>query len=128
MTKPTLSPEHAAMLVLDNHMAALNSRDEKALAETLHFPHYRLSAEGMRTWDSPDSYFKDFRARAGDGWHHSKWDFRAIIASGEHKVHLDVQFTRYRPDNTSLGSFRSLWVITYAQGNWAAALRSSFAK
>ena len=32
----------AAMGVLDRHLAALNSGDAVALAQTLHFPHYRL--------------------------------------------------------------------------------------
>src|SRR5262249_22231414 len=27
------------------------------------------------------------------------------------KVHLDVQFTRYRADNSVIGSFRSLWIV-----------------
>jgi hypothetical protein len=30
------------LAVLDAHSAALNARDEAALAETLHLPHYRL--------------------------------------------------------------------------------------
>jgi hypothetical protein len=33
----------AAMGVLDRHLAALNSGDAVALAQTLHFPHYRLA-------------------------------------------------------------------------------------
>jgi hypothetical protein len=40
---------------------------------------------------------------------------------------LDVQFTRYRADNSVIGSFRSLWVVTEVSGRWAVAARSSFA-
>jgi hypothetical protein len=116
-----------ALEVLDRHMAALNAQDARALTATLHFPHYRLSRKGMRVWDGPETYLADFRARAGDGWHHSAWDFRNLVAEGPGKVHLDVQFTRYREDGTSLGSFRSLWVVTERDGRWAAELRSSFA-
>jgi len=117
----------AALAVLDRHMAALNARDSAALAATLHFPHYRLSGGRMRVWQGPESYFADFLARAGDGWHHSAWDRRTPIAAGADKVHLDVTFTRYRADGSALGQFRSLWVVARLGGRWAAQLRSSFA-
>lgn len=117
----------AAIEVLDRHIAALNAKDDGALAATLHFPHYRLSGAGMRIWESPERYFADFRARAGGDWHHSAWDFRKVIAASPEKVHLDVQFTRYRADNSAIASYRSIWVVTRIEGRWAAELRSSFA-
>jgi hypothetical protein len=113
--------------VLDRFMAALNAGDEPALLATLHFPHYRLAGSRMRVWDQPGSYLGDFRARAGAEWHHSEWDFRNVIAAGPAKVHLDVQFTRYRADGSVIGSFRSLWIVTECGGCWAVAARSSFA-
>lgn len=119
--------EAAAIAVLDRHIAALNARDAAALADTLHFPHYRLSQGRMQVWETPDSYHADFLARAGDGWHHSAWDYRNTVAASPDKVHLDVQFTRYRADGSSMGSFRSLWVIAKLNNRWAAQLRSSFA-
>jgi hypothetical protein len=73
------------------------------------------------------AYLGDFLARAGADWHHSEWDFRRVIAAGPAKVHLDVQFTRYRIDNSVIGSFRSLWIVTERGGRWAVAARSSFA-
>jgi hypothetical protein len=42
-------------------------------------------------------------------------------------VHWDVQFTRYRIDNSVIGSFRSLWIVAKSGGYWAVAARSSFA-
>jgi hypothetical protein len=120
-------PLEAALGVLDRHMAALNTRDAPALAGTLHFPHYRLSGSGMRIWETPERYFDDFRARAGGDWHHSAWDFRNLIAASPDKVHLDVQFTRFRADGSAIASYRSIWVVTWIDGRWAAQLRSSFA-
>ena len=117
----------AAMAVLDEHIKALNARDEKALVATLHFPHYRLTGGKMKVWDKPDGYLKDFYARAGGEWHHSAWDFKNVIAAGPDKVHLDVQFTRYRADNSAIGSYRSLWIVSKIGGRWAAQVRSSFA-
>ena len=108
-------------------MTALNAGGESALLATLHFPHYRLAGGNMRVWDQPGAYLGDFLARAGADWHHSEWDFRKVIAAGAAKVHLDVQFTRYRADNSVIGSFRSLWIVTDDCGRWAVAARSSFA-
>jgi hypothetical protein len=116
-----------ARLVMHAHFTALNARDEAALAVTLHFPHYRLSGGRLKTWPASDTYFADFQARAGDGWHHSELDVVDVIAAEPEKVHLDVRFTRYRADNGVLGKFRSLWVIAKLYGRWAAQLRSSFA-
>lgn len=117
----------AAFAVLDAHMTALNARNAAALAATLHFPHHRLSGGRMQVWVTPDSYLADFHARAGTGWHRSAWDFRNAVAATPEKVHIDVQFTRYRANNSVLGQFRSLWVIARLDDRWGAQLRSSFA-
>ena len=117
----------AARAVMNRHLAALNDGDASALAATLHFPHYRLSGGRLKTWEGPEDYLADFHARAGDGWHHSVWDALDVIAAGPGKVHLDVRFTRFRADNSEMGRFRSLWVISKLDGIWAAQLRSSSA-
>lgn len=117
----------AAMAMLDRHLVALNAGDAEGLADTLHFPHYRLAGTRMQVWQTSDTYLEDFHARAGEGWHHTKWDFRNVISASRDKVHIDLQFTRYRADDSVLGSFRSIWVITLIGGRWAAQLRSSFA-
>jgi hypothetical protein len=113
--------------VLDHFMEALNAGNEAALLATLHFPHYRLAGGRMRVWGQPGAYLGEFLARAGADWHHSAWDFRKVIAADAAKVHLDVQFTRYRADNSVIGSFRSLWIVTKDDRCWAVAARSSFA-
>ena len=126
-SRPDQAAVEASLAVLDRFMMALNSGDEPALLAALHFPHYRLAGDGIQVWDRPGSYLGDFRARAGAGWHYSQWDFRNVIAAGPAKVHLDVQFTRYRAANSVIGSFRSLWIVPKSGGCWAAAARSSFA-
>lgn len=116
-----------AMALLDRHLIALNAGDAAGIAATLHFPHYRLAGTRMQVWQTADTYLADFRARAGEGWHHTRWDYRNVIAASRDKVHIDLKFTRYRADDSALGSFRSIWVITSIGGRWAAQLRSSFA-
>jgi hypothetical protein len=117
----------AARDVMHRHVAALNARDENALAATLHFPHYRLTGGRLKVWEGPETYFADFISRAGDGWSHTMWNYLAPVAASADKVHLDVSFTRYREDGSALGTFRSLWVIARVDSRWAAQLRSSFA-
>jgi len=127
LEQPDTAAVAAAMAVLDAHMVALNARDQQALVATLHFPHYRLTGGRMQVWERPDAYLGDFYARAGEGWDHSAWDFRNVVVAGPDKVHLDVQFSRYRVDGSLLGRFRSLWIVTRIGGRWAAQTRSSFA-
>jgi hypothetical protein len=126
--EPDAAAVAAAISVLDRFMAALNGRDQAALLGTMHIPHYRLAGVTMQVWEAADpAYFAGFLARAGEGWHHTLWDFRRVIAAGPEKVHLDVQFTRYREDNSVIGRFRSLYIVTRRNGVWGIAARSSFA-
>lgn len=116
------------MAVLDRFLASLNAGDEAGLLAAMHFPHFRLAGVTMRVWEQPDeSYLAGFYARAGEGWHHTEWDFRRPIVAGPEKVHFDVQFTRYRADNSVIGRYRSLYIVTRRDGVWAIAARSSFA-
>lgn len=124
----TNTPElDSALAVMDAHLDALNARDEAAIAKTLHFPHYRLSGGKMRIWERPGAYFDDFRKRAGDEWGYTKWGELLPLQISSDKVHLSVRVDRYRPDDSALTSFSSLWVIARIEGVWAAQLRSSFA-
>ena len=51
-----------------------------------------------------------------------------FIAAGVTKVGLDLQFIiRYRADDSVIGSFRSLWIVTEDGDRWAVAVRSSSA-
>jgi hypothetical protein len=116
-----------AMAVLDEHIAALNAQDNARLCATLHFPHYRLAGGRMQVWEVPDNYLADFHARAGADWHHTLWDFRNVIVAGPEKIHFDVQFTRYRADDSIIGSYRSLWIVAKLGGRWAVQARSTYA-
>jgi hypothetical protein len=116
-----------ARAVMAAHLVALNAQDPDALAATMHFPHYRLSGGVMRVWENPATYLADFHKRAGDDWHHTRWDSVDVLMASRDKVHLDVRFTRFRADDSVLARHRSLWVISEIGGVWAAQLRSSFA-
>ena len=118
----------SAIGVVDAHMTGLNARDPDAIAASLHFPHYRLAGSVFKVWETSDTYLDDFYARAGEGWGRSQWNRQDVIYASADKVHLDMEFTRFRTDGSELGTFRSIWVITRIDGRWAAQLRSSFAR
>lgn len=120
----TIAEAHA---VLDAHITALNARNETAIAATLHFPHFRLSGPSLKTWETPDSYFADFRARAGSDWSHSTFEDIRVVDAAADKVHFDLAVVRYDKNGQEIARFRSLWVITCEDGKWAAKFRSSFA-
>lgn len=117
----------SALEVLDRHIDALNAGHAGRVAATLHFPHFRLSATTLKTWDSPEQYYEDFLKRAGNDWRYSRFDDIKIVQASDNKVHLDVEVVRYGEDDTVITRFRSLWVIVEIDSVWAAKFRSSFA-
>jgi hypothetical protein len=61
------------------------------------------------------------------GWDRSVWDHRRVIHSRPDKVHLDVQFTRYRKDGSVIGVYPAVYVVVGQGGAWLIQARSSFA-
>jgi len=116
-----------ALLLMDEHVSALNKRDAKAIAATLHFPHHRLSGNKWITWETDEHYFEDFLARAGSSWQRSSVEDIKVVHASANKIHLDVEIRRFDVSDTMISCFRSLWVIINVDGIWAAQVRSSFA-
>lgn len=83
----------------------------------------------MSVLDKPGMQAADLWQRmAAAGWHHSKWDHRKIIHATADKVHVDTKFTRYRADGSIIGSYESLYILTFEDGRWGVKMRSSFAQ
>jgi len=118
----------SAYKVMENHLNALNALNEDALAETLHFPHYRLVGPKLDCWPSKETYFADFRTRAGENWARTEWGSIDVQRESPDKVHLAVCINRFDNENQLIADFDSLWVITFKDGKWAAQFRSSFAQ
>jgi hypothetical protein len=114
--------------VLDRFMAALNAYDSAAMDACMHFPHVRIAEGSVVVYDAPGSNPMDLfeRLKARDGWHHSAWNYRRIIQSGDEKLHLDVRYTRYREDDSVIGVYDSLYIVTRRSGRWGIQARSSF--
>ena len=86
-----------------------------------------MCRDGMKIWETPDTYFDDFFSRAADGWARSEFLFRNVVAARAEKVHLDVALIRYNEKANIFGASRCLWVITSKNGESAAEMCSSFA-
>jgi len=122
--------ESAAMKLLDEYMAAWNSKDVTAWERAFHFPHYRLASGKMTVLERPGQQDEArlWQTMAASGWHHSKWDRRRIVHASADKIHVDTKFTRYRADGSRIGSYESLYILTKEDGRWGVKLRSSFAQ
>ncbi|MEJ0064330.1 MAG: hypothetical protein WDM85_02065 [Caulobacteraceae bacterium] len=117
----------AAMKVLDDFMTAFNARDIAAWQKTFNFPSVRLASNTLviidRDYHQPDMFGRGALAE----WDHSAWDRRAVIHAGDDKVHIDTRFVRYRKDDSVIGGFDSIYVVTCEDGHWGVKARSSFA-
>lgn len=121
--------ESEVLRLLDDYMNAWNRKDLVAWERTFHFPHYRLASGRMNVLDRPGLQDANrIWTSVGKDWHHSRWDRRRIIHSSADKVHVDTKFTRCRADDSVIGSFESLYIVTKEDGRWGVKMRSSFAQ
>jgi hypothetical protein len=121
-----------AMAVTDAFLATFNDGDPAGHAATLAYPHVRLASGRVRIWQSLEEATAAMersipQLAAVTGWDHSEWDHRRVIHAGENKVHLDVQFTRYRADGSVIGVYPAVYVVVEQDGRWLIQCRSSFA-
>jgi hypothetical protein len=121
-----------AMAVTERFLETFNDGAARAHAATLAYPHVRLASAQVRIWQCLDDAVAAMERaipalRDGAGWHHSEWDHRRVIHTGNEKVHLDVQFTRYREDGSVIGVYPAVYVIVDQGGDWLIQCRSSFA-
>lgn len=122
--------EENAVETAISFMESFNNQDNNGCSNAVNFPHARVGKDGnlVVTENPPiqkDAFFEWFTKDYG--WNRSCWDYRKVIQSDSNKVHLQVQFSRYRADGSRIGVFPSLWVVTNQDGHWGIKMRSSFA-
>src|SRR5688500_15054321 len=125
-------PASGALGVTSAFLDTFNAGDAAGHAATLAYPHVRLASGAVRIWqtieEATDAMARNIpllRERAG--WDHSRWDHRNAIHVGDDKVHLDVQFTRYRGDGSVIGVDPAVYVVVRTAEGWRIQARSSFA-
>ena len=122
----------AAMATADEFLATFNARDPAGHAATLAYPHVRLASGTVRVWGTIEEATRAMEQNIPllaerAAWHHSEWDHKRLIHAGPGKVHLDVQFTRYREDGSVIGVYPAVYVIVEQDGRWLIQARSSYA-
>jgi hypothetical protein len=127
----TREAEAGARAAMDGFMAAFNARDAEAIRTNwFHFPHVRFHSGTVTLMQRPEDYHNLVWNSDGQlaEWGRSAWDYIETIDAGPAKVHFRVQFTRFRPDGSAIGSYRSLYIVTHKDGRWAIQGRSSWAE
>ncbi len=120
----------AARAVMEGFMEAFNAEDAEALrTRWFHFPHVRLHSGKVSVMERPEDLHVWVWNREGQAtdWARTAWDYVEVIDAGPNKVHFRVQFTRYRPDGSAIGSYKSLYIVTNKDGRWGIEARSSWA-
>ena len=120
--------QDACMACLDRWMAALNAYDAAAMDAELHFPHVRFAESKLTVFDKPSGNAMDLfkRLKHENDWHHSAWNRREIVQRSDIKVHVAVNYTRFRSDGSVIGHYDSLYMLALKDGRWGVQLRSSF--
>ena len=116
-----------ALAAVDRYLAGLNARDTEAIRSAFNFPHLRIGTKGnISRYEKREDYdFSNFfSATSKDGWHHTKWDKTEAVFATEGKVHVAVDFTRYREDNSVIGHYFSLYIVTCLHGHWGIQIGS----
>jgi hypothetical protein len=120
----------AALRAADSYMDAFNAHDQEGMADACNFPHVRIAGGSVRIWQTRNESMIpglfDWLKEA-EGWHHSRWNHQNVVHAGPDKVHLDVSFSRCDADDTVLGVYPSIWVMTSDEGHWGIQARSSYA-
>ena len=123
----------AAFATADEFLATFNALDAEGHAATLAYPHVRLASGTVRVWETIEEATEQMRVNMGLirerlGWDHSEWDHKRLIHEGDRKVHLDVQFTRYRGDGSVIGVYPAVYVVVdVPDRGWKIQARSSYA-
>ena len=131
MTEHNAETIAAARGALDGFFAALNVEDSEAIkARWFHFPHFRLHSGKLLVMNTPDEFTSPVLNRFGQAadWARTAWDYAEPVDSGPDKVHFRVQFTRYRADGSAIGSYKSLYIVTFKDGRWGIQGRSTWAE
>lgn len=122
--------EKAALEVVQRFIDTFNARDVAAHRATLHYPHVRLASGEVAIARTPEEYAPRFdfaRFAQATGWQRSTLDAAEVIQSFPDKVHVAVQFSRWRADGSRIGVYHALYVVTKQGDRFGIQCRSSTA-
>jgi hypothetical protein len=119
-----------ARAVMDGFMTAFNAEDAEAMrTRWFNFPHVRFHSGRVTVMARPEDFQSTVWQRRGEArdWARTAWDYVKVVDAGPDKVHFRVQFTRFRADDSPIGSYKSFYIVTRQDGHWGIQGRSSWA-
>lgn len=128
MSDQRTETQQECFAVLDEFMAALNAHDAAAMDATMHFPHVRVAGGQVKVYESAGRNPMDLfqKLKAEDDWLYSTWRVRDLVQFNDAKAHIALSYTRYRSDDSVIGVYESLYVLTKINNKWGIQIRSSF--
>lgn len=120
--------EETGLAAVDRFITTWNSRDAKAWAGSLHFPHVRPSPVGkIEVAEDAAEYIKrvDYDRVIATGWDHSEWDFRHVLHSSPNKIHVVGQWSRYTKAGEKFVTNPVVYIVTRIGNNWGIQSRFS---
>ena len=118
----------SALASLDAYMAGVNRGDEVAVNAACNFPHVRIAGGKITVYQQPGSNPMDLfeRLKTEDDWKWSRWETRELVQFSDTKAHYALSYTRFRSDDSVIGVYESLYVLTKDAAGWGIQARSSF--
>ena len=121
--------EEKAVMAAITYMDAFNKCDAHECDKNLNFPHIAVMMNGNSIFTKKPPFhsgkYFEIISKASE-WHHTCWDCRRVLHSGKNKVHLDLQFTRYKYDGTKIATSPAIWIMTNQDGHWGIKIRSIY--
>ena len=131
VAKDEATPKDAAPAVTsglaatERFMETWNTRDPVAWASSLHFPHARPSAGGLRMWATEDEYFAgaDYESVIATGWDHTEFEDLQIVHEGDAKAHIAGRWVRFDTAGSVMRRNLVTYVATEVDGHWGIQAR-----
>ena len=120
--------EIAARKVVESFIEGYNKRDRDAILNTLQFPHIRIASGRVAVANDPSAYHTGLGYLIKqEGWDRSTLDLAEIVQASNDKVHLKIEFSRYKAEGSKYVTHKALYVVTKVHDRWGIQFRSSFA-
>jgi hypothetical protein len=112
------------------YIDAFNKLDSSAMADAFNVPHIRLASGKFAVFESRDDFVRRFDANKmalqAEGWHYTVIESLEAVHAVPDKVHLAIEYTRRRADDSVYSRFNSLWIATLQDRHWGIQFRSNY--
>jgi len=119
-------PKASALAVYWRFFEATNSRDSRRVAQTLNYPHVRISARSNPgiTQDAETLAGRmSFEPLITTGWDHTVGMEPEVLHVAPDKVHIKGGWTRYDSDDNPIMTNMVTYIATLVDGHWGLQSR-----